>query len=232
LGNAIGIELIVKNPEALIVKNASIYYQLDDLEVFRKKEREEGHSVELRKKLIRICLHIRRGVGILPGDRFQPTQWYIQNLQKIVEELSAHGFESQVYLHTDSPISDNFYSISNFSAESVEFMLENGQISLDEYHSTSIRVYSENLENQFAHFPNLIIKRDLRPLEAWVDFIEADIILLGKSTFSFVPTLLNSRALVIKPKGLLAGKSSWFELEEFETIETDQLRTFINDKIS
>lgn len=222
----VNIEMIIRNPEAIVARNAEIYKELDRLNILKEGHIPRKTPSNIPEGVRLVCVHIRRGVGALPLSRFQSTNWYLRNLKTIVNYLSALDLDFRIIIHTDAPRERSLYAAENFSEESLEFMIKIAQIDKDVRKLKYVEVSPESFEESFFEFPNLEIKRGLKPLEVWEDFLQADFIILGKSTFSAVPSLLNRHAVVIKPYGLLSGRPEWLELDDSEGLNIEQLDKF------
>lgn len=67
----------------------------------------------------------------------------------------------------------------------------------------------EDFTITLSEFAPINIVTEVDPLTAWKLMQEANLLIIAKSTFSFIPALLNTQAQVISPEGFLIRPDSW-----------------------
>lgn len=158
--------------------------------------------------ICRIHIHIRRGLtsASILSNRFVPTSWYLSLLLPIQTVLDNLEVKYEFIVHTDVHEGNKQWSSSGVSAESMTYLQSSGnKIDKD---SNFILDY-EDFNTSLSKLKMMRIVTELNPLESWKLMGQADILVIGKSSFSFVGALLNQTALVISPVGFYAGPSDW-----------------------
>jgi predicted Zn-dependent protease len=210
---------IIKNPQNLILRSPSIYRAFI-------KELKIDFKLPIRPFEIDIQIHIRRGFGNFFVSRYCSTDWYVKNLILVTQELKKRGTKFSITLHTDSPQDESKINTKGISPETIKYLVSNGiSLNLD----STITIPGENFAEKFSQFDNFKIVRDCDPVSAWKIFQSADLIMLGKSTFSFVPALLNLQAIVISPVGLLSGPDYWHYLEDNQILSDRIVKSIVDE---
>jgi hypothetical protein len=158
--------------------------------------------------ICRIHIHIRRGLiseNIL-SNRFIPTSWYLSLLLPIQATLNSCEVGYEFTIHTDVHEGNMRWSSAGVSAETMVY-LQNGGNELDK--DSNFTLSYEDFRVSLSELRNIKIVTELNPLESWKLMQEADILVIGKSSFSFVGALLNQSAQVISPIGFYRGPSDW-----------------------
>lgn len=158
--------------------------------------------------ICRIHVHIRRGLiskNIL-SNRFIPTSWYLSLLLPIQATLDNLGVKYEFTIHTDVHEGNKQWSSSGVSTESMVY-LQNGGNEMDKDFNFTLDYEDFNIS--LSDLKVMRIVTELNPLESWKLMQEADILVIGKSSFSFVGALLNQSAQVISPVGFYSGPRDW-----------------------
>jgi hypothetical protein len=85
--------------------------------------------------------------------------------------------------------------------------LKNGGNRIDK--DSNFTLEYEDFSISLSELESIKIVTELNPLESWKLMQEADILVIGKSSFSFVGALLNQSAQVISPVGFYSGPRDW-----------------------
>jgi hypothetical protein len=141
-------------------------------------------------------LHYRQGVGnfaIYPGQsipREVKLEDYIQILQQLMHRVD---FSGTVTVLTDAPSSSYLYKPSSYHTVNWEQM--------PTYHEGSILIHSQSFE-PLLQIGGLIpeIRRGGNPVECFKLMLKCKILLISRSSFSYLPALLNLNAEVYYPK--------------------------------
>lgn len=160
---------------------------------------------------IQIHLHIRRGwiTSQSLNNRFVPTSWYLSILDTLQDLLDHYGVRAEITLHTDVTRQDEVWDISDISKGTRKYLVDNGVIlGTDSYVSLNYEEFTKTM----SKVRNLRVISGISPIEAWNLMSKADILILGKSTFSYVGALLCNPRIVISPQGFLGVLSNWFSV--------------------
>lgn len=158
--------------------------------------------------ICRIHVHIRRGLISKNklSNRFVPTSWYLSLLLPIQATLDNCGVKYEFTIHTDVHEGNRQWASSGVSTESMEYLQSGGNETDKDFNFT---LDYEDFTTSLSDLNVIRIVTELNPLDSWKLMQEADILVIGKSSFSFVGALLNQSALVISPVGFYAGPSDW-----------------------
>jgi len=163
--------------------------------------------------ICRIHVHIRRGLiskNIL-SNRFIPTSWYLSLLLPIQAILDSCEVKYEFTIHTDVHKGNIQWSPSGVSAESMMYLQDGGnKMNKD----SNFTLDYEDFNITLSGLKVMKIVTELNPLESWKIMQEADILVIGKSSFSFVGALLNKSAQVISPLGFYAGPRDWTYVDD------------------
>jgi len=146
---------------------------------------------------MRIVLHVRRGdLSAVVPERILPNAFYVQAAQEVVQVLDALKMSYQIELWTEVP--------------SKEFTIVPGRHSLPHRFSGSPVVSPEmsHLED-FDGVPNLARYINNPPFDCLRAFATADILVMSRSSFSYVGAILNRAGVVLCPSFWHAAPSWW-----------------------
>ncbi len=158
--------------------------------------------------IYRIHVHIRRGLiskDVL-SNRFIPTSWYLSVLLPIQAILDSYKVNYEFTIHTDVHKENIQWSPAGVSAESMMYLQDGGN-KMDKDSNFTLDYEDFNISLSDLKVKKIIT--ELNPLESWKLMQEADILVIGKSSFSFIGALLNQSAQVISPIGFYSGPSDW-----------------------
>jgi hypothetical protein len=158
----------------------------------------------------KIVLHYRRGsntLDILPGEskpRGLPNSWYLKVLRKYVEMYRDLGIDFTIEILTDMPKSSFVYQPKDFQMNmwSYEPRFKNGRI----------EIMGEDIRNTvFSGIEgDLTVRHGGDPLQGLIAMGEADILIMSRSSYSYVGGLLNSGGTVVYPPEFSLGRlDSW-----------------------
>jgi hypothetical protein len=225
---------LIRKPVAIVPGDIGFIFNsrpklYDSLRILNILERTNSNLPLVSRKL-KVAVHIRRALisDSQQAIRFQSTSWYLNNLKTIVNALEKKGLRFEIIIHTDAPFIDSSFDLNTLSTESRNYLLKNDALKLN---GNIAHVQGENFEKVFSKLDGVRIIRLAKPIDFWSDFLDADIILLGKSTFSFVSALLNKDALVINPTGLLNPPSNWIDICDNEVVNQNVLLSFIDNQM-
>jgi hypothetical protein len=196
----------IANPERWISQNPNILSEIDFYF-------NESKVKESEKKFI-VSLHIQRAKisSTRLVDRYQSTQWYQAILDQILKTLRNAEVECRIELHTDATESSQSWDIGEgVSIKTLEYWRKGGFL------DSSGKAILGN-EDFFATLgktqSELEIFTGIDPLEAWKLMARSNILITGKSSFSYIGGLMARDALVITPSYFNRGLNSWLVLPE------------------
>jgi hypothetical protein len=146
---------------------------------------------------IRVALHVRRGdLLVLDSDRLLPNSYYIRVATKIAAELASLNLRYVIELYSE--IATKPFQVTPQSPGIAERILD------------SVVMHPDmNQIEEFDQLPHLekFINHDA------VDTLErlgtADVLVISRSSFSFLAGMLNRRAVVFSPKFWHAAPRAW-----------------------
>jgi hypothetical protein len=171
------------------------YQVCQDLSPFRVPARDG--------RVLRVVLHVRRGDllvwspdQMLTSDRMLPNAYYINVAQGILNVLSSVGLECQVELWTEAPTMD--------------FVVDNDHHGIQRYVSKPVLLTPEmcRLED-FDAIPSLVRHVNDATIDCLRGFATADVLVMSRSSFSYVGAILNTAGIVIYHPFWHTGLPSW-----------------------
>jgi hypothetical protein len=150
------------------------------------------------------------GAGQL-SDRQISLVWYKTILQQLNSRLTELGYECVYTFHTDGIPGLKLDLISlGVSQKTQDYWSENGLLTEGHVNWSYI-----DIESEFNFLPEMSIKYAISPIEVWNDMGEGDVLILAKSSLSFVAGLLNIDALKLFPPTVKDFP------QDFQTISVD-----------
>ena len=194
----------VQNPYRLTLKKPDIYSN------FQNTRAPQNYKKILPK--FDIQLHIRRAYvsDSRFQNRFSPTEWFREILIPITTLLKASDIPYEITVHTDVSHPNANWKPS-FSAATSDYF-KNNDVKFNE--DSTISLGYEDFSVTLGDLGKITVVTGISVLEAWEMMQNADLLIIGKSTFSFVPALINQVGSIISPVGFLEGPRSWIFLSE------------------
>ena len=235
---ALGIYLFVKQiineftskHELFVVRNPYAYtYSKPEIRNFFRGTPRQYTTKSKPASVFQIHLHIRRAFSSSDklSDRFVPTSWYLSVLRPVQHVLENHQVDYEFVLHTDVHSKNIKWSAIGVSKSSLDYLIQGGN-SFDS--DSIITLEYEDFSQSLSALNNLRIITELNPLDSWKLMQEADILVIAKSTFSFIGAILNNAALIMSPQGFLRGPKAWATIDESGLIPID-FQTRILEKV-
>ena len=216
--------LIINNPNSLTLRYPNIRSYFTKVPRVSNFESNYNNAKSLQDRVCRIHVHIRRGLiskNIL-GNRFVPTEWFLSLLLPIQATLDELEVNCEFTIHTDVHEGNIQWSSTGVSAESMAYLKEGGN-KIDEDLKFTLAYEDFNVSLRELKFIKIVT--ELNPLESWKLMQEADILVIGKSSFSFVGALLNQSAQVISPVGFYSGPSDWTYVADSDELPPSFLKS-------
>jgi hypothetical protein len=161
-----------------------------------------------------ISVHIQRAKNTKSqlSDRYQPTSWYKKLLDEVTGTLEAQGANYRIDLHTDAPEHSQKWRLGNaVSSRTVNYWKRGGFID-----DTGIaNLGTEDFYTSLGYSSEVMqIHREINSLDAWKLMSKSDVIITGRSSFSYIGALLNKGALVLSPKYFNSALNSWLVIQD------------------
>ena len=150
---------------------------------------------------LRIALHVRRGEQVvIESDRMLPNRYFVGVARRVVEALETLGLKYEIELWTEVPASDFIVGRYHHGI--------NGR--LTEPFAARAEMYG--LE-EFNALPNLVHRLNGRAIDCLEGLATADVLVMSRSSFSYVAAILNRNGIVMYHPFWHSGMSSWIEVD-------------------
>lgn len=190
---------VCDNPYPILENYPNIYGYFTDR--FGKKTRSNDDCVQIQ-------MHVRsdKKGNQLMLSRHVELHWYVDILKFIVLTLKRLDLKYRVLIHTDAPSEEVIWEPLDISDATAKFwksanvMNQGGKISLSPI----------DFEQAFDFVENVEVIRNIDPVQAWEIMSVADVLILGRSSFSIFAGLINNHSLIIAPKYRHKFPGEWF----------------------
>jgi hypothetical protein len=204
---------ILDSPQVITNKNPEMLAQLNfdnSIRTFLKKKSSES---------INVVLHIRQGELALSQfrDRYLPLGYFESFLAEFLPRLFQSGISFTVSITTEPGQNNLIRGDDPKVIESIKINPEN----------PALKPVGENLykliheKPSYAQTPYLMNANWLPPRSSWDDFrvfLNADVLVLSKSSFSYLAGILNKKAIVVCPQFWHPALPGWYSSSDFEEI--------------
>ncbi len=179
-----------------------------------------------KKKRISIQMHLVRAKtsSLSMPERFTEDDWYLEILDKVLFEISTRGLDFEILLHTDVSDKKIWRVPKGANTETLKFWDSAGILDKNR----NLNLQDRSVLEKFYKYPNLSVISNIDPVEAWKIMGRADLLLMGKSSFSFVGALLNSSGIIFTPPFWHAGPKSWHVVSDRDTLDTKDIFTILD----
>jgi len=182
------------------------------------------------KNTFEVHLHLRLANFIGSGQRSMNIQ-FLQNLVNCAEiELKNLGRKYQMIIHTDfnGIVVDKELLKIHAVPESLRYWMELGILDTDSTIQTeALNAAKEELHLLMKGKPHYQFYFTSHWVDEWISMAFADILIMGKSSYSAMGGLLNHHGLVIGPAYWNSGKPNW-HLNDNSELLADWLREKLN----
>jgi len=165
-----------------------------------------------QKKIFEVHLHLRLANFIGSGDRSMSIS-FLENLLNCVEvQLQNSSREFAVIIHTDfnGIIVDKKTLVAHADPASLKYWIELGILSAHlEMQTEALISAKRELQLLTTDKPHHHLYSTSHWVDEWISMASADILIMGKSSYSAVGGLLNHNGLVIGPEYWNSGKPNW-----------------------
>ncbi len=173
---------------------------------------ENANLKREQKDLVDIQIHIRSSTLKYGSERYLDPEAIFSCLTNVISNKSLRGFEVTVGIHTDcwtEPAGTELIS-NHVTSETLEYWKllgivdDQGKVNRDQ-----INIGRELIERIKSTYPKVIVYPQQSPIDAWRIMAEADVLIISKSSFSFVGGLLNPNAEIWTPTFWISPLDSW-----------------------
>lgn len=166
----------------------------------------------LDQNQISIQTHLRVSTVNPISDRYLPEDYYLKFLHEVTGRLKVDGKNYKIIVHTDFKDSLLDGSDVNWSAtpETLEYWKAIGVTDLTGELNLHTMQLARNILNSISvKFPNVEIRQNNSPIEAWEEMATADYLQISNSSFSFLGAIMNDRAEIYSPKNKQLSMPGW-----------------------
>ena len=161
-----------------------------------------------RERRLRVALHVRRGELLVHySDRMLPNSYYISVARKVARVLDALNVDYCIELHTEVVEGD--------------FTVAPGQLGASS--PTTITAAMSRLD-EFSVLPNLVHCLNERTADCLRKLATADVLVLSRSSFSYVAAILNRGGVVLHHPFWHPPLSSWLVVDPEQRFDEARLR--------
>jgi hypothetical protein len=209
---------VCDNPYPILENYPSIYRHFTNR--FGKKDR-------YNEKCIQIQMHVRgsKNGNQLMSSRHVELSWYVEILKSIHSILKLLDLKYRVIIHTDAPLKVVNWEPLDMSAATEKFWKSANVMN----HERKISLTPIDFQREFNFVENLEVIRDIDPVQAWEMMSKADVLILGRSSFSIIAGLINNHSLTIAPTYRHKFPSGWLIKEndvEFSRLQNFRLKKY------
>ena len=146
---------------------------------------------------LRVAVHVRRGEQLVfLSDRLLPNAYYVNAARSVAEVLDSAGLDYEIELWTE--------------VATKEFTVYPSHHGMDERVKTASKVKPEMYPlDDFAVLPNLVHRINGRTIDCLRGLATADILIMSRSSFSYVAAILNRHGTVLFHPFWHQAPSSW-----------------------
>ena len=166
----------------------------------------------LDQSQISIQTHLRVSTVNPASDRYLPEAYYLKFLHEVTGRSDVKGKAYKIIIHTD--FNDSLLGGSNIkwsaTPETLEYWKAIGVTDLTgELNLHTMQLAKNILDSISAKFPNVEIRQNSSPIEAWEEMATADYLQISNSSFSFIGAIMNNRAEIYSPKNKQLSMPGW-----------------------
>jgi hypothetical protein len=165
---------------------------------------------------LRVALHVRRGEQIvLDSDRMLPNRYFVSVARRVADALETLGLEYEIELWTEVPAGDFVVGLYHHGI--------NGRLA----EPFAVRAEMYGLE-EFNELPNLVHRVNGRAIDCLEGLATADVLVMSRSSFSYVAAILNRSGVVLYHPFWHSGMSSWIEVGPDGSFDASRLTAAFN----
>lgn len=179
-------------PHAIADQRPEIYRCVGQTSPFRKE----------RRPWLRVAIHVRRGeLFVFESHRMLPNAYYVACARRVAAFLTRSSIPYVCELYTEVP--------------SKRFVVTPAHYWIDEQRIAGDVVLSPEMSalEDFDELPNLRPRINLDPIETLEGLATADVMIMSRSSFSYVAAILNPRAAIICHPFWHSALPEWIQTE-------------------
>lgn len=168
-----------------------------------------------------IHLHIRLTNFVGDGDRLIDVYFFQSLLRSLTAIINENGKPHKVVIHTDflGITIDKHLLVSHAVPQSLKYWQELGILDRNNDLQPNLLVDAKNkLDAIIEEIPHCEFYETRHWTDEWESMAVADILIMGKSSYSAVGGLLNNRGLVIGPEYWHSKRDNWFTSDNPEVL--------------
>jgi hypothetical protein len=201
------------SPQVITNQNPKLLASLDfsdSIEEFLDKKPKES---------VNIVLHIRQGELALSQfrNRYLPLDYFESFLAEFLPRLVQSGTSFKVSITTEPGQNNLIDGADPKIIESLKIDPENpALIPVGDNH-----YLLSHEKPSYTHTPYLMNAQWLPPASSWTDFrtfLNADVLVLSKSSFSYLAGVLNKKAIIVCPSFWHPPLPGWYSSAESQEI--------------
>ena len=153
--------------------------------------------------VFKIAIHVRRGDLLISpeGNRMLPNSYYITLALQIVEALKTLHIPFICELHTEIPTKTFMVTSAHHGMKEMKNRVE-----------TPVTLSPENNSlKDFDVIPNLKKCINHDPIETLRSFATADLFIMSRSSFSYLPAMLNKKGIIVYHPFWHAAPLEWLD---------------------
>jgi hypothetical protein len=184
----------------------------------------------IQNSLVKLQIHIRMSTLSKLSDRYVPASFYLDWIGFMDSFCRRNGLKLSIGVHTDCDITNlNLDLINGNVTEStlnywknIEILNQCGEFNFEILEN--YQVFIDALEQAFG---NIDFYVGLDPLESWRIMQKSNVLIISKSSFSFVGALLSPGSIVIGPKMSTKGRSNWIICDQLNSSATRRIEKLL-----
>jgi hypothetical protein len=168
-----------------------------------------------------VDLHLRRaGIPTLDPEgrsyaRWTPTHWYEHILSELAQLCALGDVKMLIRVHTDSLNPGTVWKPPiDISPQTIELWENIGVLT----QAGELKGESEDFCSVFSAYGEVEIMRDIDTISVWKSMIQSDVLLIAKSSMSYVAGLFRYQKPVFFTGFWHSGLVNWIEVEPDEMI--------------
>lgn len=171
------------------------------------------------KDCLNIVLHIRRGevdnrnFSQELSQRYTTNEKFASILRYLLEASSYKEKKYKITILSDAPKENSFAT-----REFIDMNLWESQLGID----GSFQIFSENFSDIKTFYSEAEVRNDLDSVSSLRMMIEADVLVMSKSSFSFIAGVLNRSGLIVYQEFWHQPLSKWLNWSRMEDAEGDR----------
>jgi hypothetical protein len=210
----LNLRLVLVDGFFLTNRNPDMYDLLDARAINRAME-YSGEVNRLDRDFLNIVLHIRRGevnsrnFSHELSQRYTSTESFSEIVKDLLDLVLHDRKDYVITIFTDAPTKK-----SKASQEFVDMNLWESQLGI----GNDFEIELESFDDLKKKHPRTVVRNDLDSITSLCMMIEADVLVMSKSSFSFVAGVLNRSGLVVYQDFWHQPLSRWLRWSSVKTL--------------